>query len=103
MTTLTAASVMEAAAILGIGEQASLNEIRHHYHERIRQWHPDVSQKDPASSHEMTIRLMEAFNLLFDYGMNHIFSFRLEDLQKDLEQNLADDWMERFGDDPIWS
>jgi preprotein translocase subunit Sec63 len=103
MATITAKSVMEAAEILGIGERASLSEIRFRYHERIRQWHPDVSQKDPAVSHEMTIRVMEAYNLLVDYGMNHTFSFRLNDLERDLEQNPADYWMERFGDDPIWS
>jgi preprotein translocase subunit Sec63 len=102
MAAITAESVREAAEILGIGERASLHEIRLRYHEWIREWHPDVSQKDPAVSHDMTIRLKEAYDLLVDYGMNHAFSFRIEDLAKDLEQTPADYWMERFGDDPIW-
>ena len=34
--------------------------------------------------------------------MNHTVSFRLEDLEKDLEQSPADYWMDRVGDDPIW-
>jgi preprotein translocase subunit Sec63 len=102
MAAITAESVREAAEMLGIQERASLNEIRLRYHDRIREWHPDVSQKDPAVSHEMTIHLKEAYDLLVDYGMNHTFSFRIEDLAKDLEQNPADYWMERFGDDPIW-
>jgi len=102
MTAVTAERVREAAEVLGIRDRASLNEIRSRYHERIKEWHPDVSQKDPAVSHEMALRLKEAYDLLVDYCMNHTFSFRIEDLAKDLEQSPADYWMDRFGDDPIW-
>jgi hypothetical protein len=102
MAAITAERVREAAELLGIWDRASLNEIRIRYYERVKEWHPDVSQKDPAVSHEMTIRLKEAYDLLVDYCMNHTFSFRLGDLAKDLEQIPADYWMERFGEDPIW-
>lgn len=102
MEEITAEALCEAAKLLGIGNHASLNEIRSRYHERIREWHPDVSQNDPAASHEMMIRLKRAYDLLLDYCMNHSFSFRKEDLARDLEQAPADVWMERFGDDPIW-
>jgi preprotein translocase subunit Sec63 len=103
MAEITAEALREAAEILGIQERASLNEIRSCYYEQIKVWHPDVSMKDPAMSHEMTIRLKKAYDLLVDYCMNHTFSFRIEDLARDLEQSPADYWMERFGDDPIWS
>jgi DnaJ-class molecular chaperone len=99
---VTPAALREAAEVLGIGERASLHEIRRKYYEEIKRWHPDVSDQDPAVSHEMTIRLKAAYDLLLDYCMNHVFSFRNEDLAQDLEKNPADYWMERFGDDPIW-
>ncbi|MCK9342609.1 MAG: J domain-containing protein [Massilibacteroides sp.] len=102
MAAITAERVREAAETLGIRDRASLNEIRVRYSEQIKEWHPDVSQKDPAVSHEMTIRIKAAYDLLVDYCMNHTVSFRLEDLEKDLEQSPADYWMDRFGDDPIW-
>jgi len=102
MAAITAEMLREAAELLGIREQASLNEIRLRYHERIKEWHPDMSQKDPTVSHEMTIRLKEAYDLLIDYCMNYIFSFRVEDLVKNMDRNPVDYWMERFGDDPIW-
>jgi len=102
MADVTPAVLREAADVLGIPEQASLNEIRQKYHEQIRTWHPDVSRKDPAAAHEMTIRVKKAYDLLLDYCTNHVFSFRIEDLAQDLEQSPADFWMERFGDDPIW-
>jgi preprotein translocase subunit Sec63 len=102
MAAITAERVREAAEVLGIQDRASLNEIRIRYYERIKEWHPDVSRRDPAVSHEMTIRLKKAYDLLVDYCMNYTFSFRIGDLSKDLGQTPADYWMERFGDDPIW-
>jgi preprotein translocase subunit Sec63 len=102
MATITAGKLKEAADLLGISDRASLNDIRSRYHERIKEWHPDVSGKDASVSHEMTIRVKEAYDLLVDYCMNHAFSFRLADLAKDLERNPADYWTERFGEDPIW-
>lgn len=102
MAAVTAEQVREAARVLGIRDRASLNDIRSRYRERIKEWHPDVSQNDPMESHEMTLRLKEAYDLLVDYCTNQTFSFRIEDLTKDLEQNPARYWMDRFGGDPIW-
>lgn len=102
MAEITPEALKDAAEILGIRERASLNEIRYCYYEQIKVWHPDVSKQDPAVSHEMTIRLKKAYDLLIDYCMNHTFSFRIEDLSRDLEQSPADYWTKRFGDDPIW-
>lgn len=102
MADVTPADLREAADVLGIGEKASMFEIRQKYHEQVRTWHPDVSSGDPVISHEMTIRMKNAYDLLADYCMNHVFSFGIEDLSRELEQSPADFWMERFGDDPIW-
>jgi hypothetical protein len=102
MAEITADALRAAADLLGIKERACLNEIRGRYNERIKEWHPDVSQKDPSASHEMTIRVKDAYDLLVDYHMNHPFSFLIEDLAKDLDQSPDDYWTEHFGDDPIW-
>ena len=102
METITPEAVRAAAELLGIRERASLNDIRRHYYEQMKEWHPDVSRKDSALSHEMTIRLKEAYDLLVSYGMNYSFSFRMEDLKKDREISSDEYWTERFGDDPIW-
>ena len=94
-------ALKEAAELLGIEGRTSLNEIRTRYHERVREWHPDMSQQDPAVSHEMMIRVKDAYDLLSDYCMNHAFSFRVRDLARDLELSQTEYWMERFGD-PVW-
>lgn len=87
---------------LGIGDSASLNEIRGRYHESVKVWHPDVSANDPQKAHEMTIHVKEAYDLLVDYCTNLPFSFRIEDLAESLEVTPDTYWKERFGDDPIW-
>lgn len=102
MAAVTAEDIKAAAEVLGIRDSASLNDIKRRYHERMREWHPDVSQNDPVKSHEMTLRLIEAYDLLANYCKNKAVSFRIEDLTEDLGQNPARYWMERFGDDPIW-
>ena len=103
MAEMTAKALREAADVLGVRERASLNEIRARYHERIREWHPDVSQSDPAASHGVTVRLAAACELLCAYCLNHVFSFAPGDLARELETAPADHWTERFGDDPIWA
>ena len=102
MAHVTPEALKGAAEVLGIQGHASFIEIRQKYRDQVKTWHPDVSLQDSALSHEMTIRVKAAYDLLAEYCMNHTFSFRVEDLAKDLEQSPADYWTERFGDDPIW-
>jgi DnaJ domain len=102
MMEITAGTLREAADSLGISDRASLNEIRERYHDLLKECHPDRAQHDPGLSHERTILLKESFEILVSYCMNHQFSFRVEDLARDLELSPADYWMMRFGDDPIW-
>lgn len=76
MAAITAVLLRRAAETLGIRERASPNEIRPHYKERIKEWHPDVSQKDQVVSHEMTIRVKDAYDLLVDSCMDLYFPAR---------------------------
>jgi hypothetical protein len=95
-------SIREAADILGIAEQASINEIRSRYHEYVKEWHPDVSQYDSEETHKTMIRLNEAYDILIGYCMQYEISFRPEDLRPAAEREPLDTWMARYGDDPIW-
>lgn len=102
MNARSSLSVRESADILGIGEQASINQIRSRYHARVKEWHPDVSQYDSEETHNTMIRLNEAYDILIGYCMQYEISFRPEDLRPDAEREAMDTWMERYGDDPIW-
>jgi hypothetical protein len=102
MENITAETIRKAADRLGISDRASLKEICERYHDLMKEWHPDRSQHDPGLSHERTICLKESYEVLLGYCMNHEFSFRAEDLARDLELSPAGYWKMRFGDDPIW-
>ena len=96
-------ALVEAARLLEIETSASLHDIRAQYHKLLKNWHPDSSHHTPEESHQKTILLNEAYDLLVDYCMNYKFSFRSEDLNKNIEKNPAKLWMERYGNDPIWN
>lgn len=102
MAHVTVKELVEAARIVGIKNNASLHDIRTQYHTQLKKCHPDTSDKSREESHQGTILLNEAYNLLVDYCMNYQFSFREDELNKNIERNPTDLWMERFGDDPIW-
>jgi preprotein translocase subunit Sec63 len=103
MTAVTAEAIRDAAEVLQINDRASLNEIRLRYVELLKKWHPDVSENDAASSHEMTLLLNRSYRLLVDYCTNYRFSFRLDEVVREMEKSPSAYWMERFGEDPIWS
>ena len=102
MTTRSTMTVPEAAEVLGITGRASLNGIHVRFRELAKEWHPDVSQHDPAHSHDRFIRIKEAYDILVEYGMNYELSFRAEDIRKGTDYDSREFWMARFGDDPIW-
>ena len=98
----TATAIRDAAEALGITGCASMGEIRHRYHERIKQSHPDVTKDTSETSHQKTILLNKSYQLILEYCMNYPFSFQMEDLLKTAEKTPSEIWNDRFGDDPIW-
>ena len=90
--------ILAAKTLLGLGDQASLLEIRQAYRQLSKEHHPDR-----APEGEMT-RMQEvnaAYALLLEYGN----SFRLP-LLPPAEPSAAleaeDWWLDRFGEDPLW-
>lgn len=100
MARYTAGEVRNAARVLELGEQASLNDIRERYAALLKRWHPDAGGGDQAERHEMTIRIVEAYRILHDYCMTYEFSFAEGDIRR--RKSAEEIWRERFGDDPIW-
>jgi hypothetical protein len=103
MKDYTATAVREAAEILGVADRASLNEIRRRYRGLMKERHPDVADGNDTSSHRTAVELNKAYELLVGYCNNYRFKFRLEDIKAGMEKTPAEYWMERYGDDPIWS
>ena len=93
------AKIMAARDLLGLGEKASLAEIKRGYRKQCKRYHPDVvgeasGENDPAM-HELT----EAYQLLLDYCKEYRFP-----LEPGSDEPVDDEdwWMKRFGADPLW-
>jgi len=88
---------------LNIPKQASILEINKIYKELLYQWHPDRCKEEKEICHEKTQQIIEAYKTVLAYCEHYRFSFENSALQKNFRSdNALRDWLERFGDDPIW-
>ena len=85
----------KARKILDLPERASVRQIREHYHDLSRRWHPDLNREysDPAGEKQQAIN--EAYRTLMDYCAGFEYSFRREDIQN--FQSGEEFWWEHFG------
>ncbi|MCK4283369.1 MAG: J domain-containing protein [Candidatus Brocadiae bacterium] len=98
---ITAEAVDAARRELNLGETATRGDIRRHYSELIRKWHPDVCAEDPASCKERTHRLTAAKETLDRLIAGYRYSFRPADVRRDQEGPLQQH-RRQFGRDPSW-
>ena len=92
--------IKDAAELLGLGEKASLAEIKKAYRRLAKKYHPDIRQgaRQEAEKDVMS-RLTEAYRTLLDYCAGYCFPL----LPGDNEQFEGEDWwFERFGHDHMW-
>ena len=100
MTRSEWANIKAASDLLGLGEKASLVEIKKAYRRLSKKHHPDM-QNDPEdiSDNIEMHRLTEACQLLLRYCKDYRFPL----VPGDDEQFEAEDWWyERFGEDHHW-
>ena len=95
--------IVEAKTLLGLPDQASLTEIKKAYRRLSKEHHPDLARHKEGGPEVQRLeshRLTEACQILLEYGKKYkIPLVPGEDQPLDGE----DWWMERFGDDPLWS
>jgi hypothetical protein len=89
-----------ARKILGLGERATLGEIKRAYYSLCKRHHPDAVGPDKDADEEIMYRLTEAYDLLMRYCEE--FRFPLQPEETDI-YDAEDWWMDRFGQDPLWS
>jgi len=100
MTRKEWADIKAAADLLGLGEKASLAEIKKAYRRLSRKYHPDMQngvklKTEKIAMHELT----EAYQRLLHYCGDYRFPL----LPGEHEQLEAEDWwFERFGQDHLW-
>ena len=90
--------VFEAKEILGLGDSATLGELKRSYRNRCKEYHPDIAGDDKAKG-DMMRKLTRAYDVL----LNHYNQFKIPLIPRDGEVIEAEDWwMDRFGRDPLW-
>ncbi len=92
--------IEEAKELFGLGDRATLREIKTVFRRLTKKYHPDLAGESPdnrSKSQEIT----EAYQALLSYC--EAYEFPLVKAESDLEVDDEDWWMNRFGQDPLWS
>jgi DnaJ-class molecular chaperone len=89
--------IAEARIILGLGEEATRNEIRDAFRELSRKHHPDrLPEKKRAAGREEFEKIVRAREVLERYCDNYRYSFREEEIRRQPADGNISDHLDRF-------
>ena len=90
-----------ARKLLGLGENATIKEIKEAYKNLCLKYHPDrCEEKDKKKYEEMIRKLNESMEILLNYCVNYNISFKKEDIKKNTI-DYQEYYFETFFDD-LW-
>ena len=100
MTRKEWAEIKAAAVVLGLGERATLAEIKKAYRRLSKKYHPDIKKAgDQKGSRVQMQQLTESYEKLVKYCT----AYRFPLVPGENEELEGDDWwFERFGQDHHW-
>ena len=94
--------IISARELLQLGERATGKEIKAAYRRLSKKHHPDLDREQDGGDVTSMQEINAAYKVLLDYCDN--FSFPLTPDDKEAQPLDGDDWwMDRFGQDPLWS
>lgn len=100
MTSRKKHEIDKARKLLGLGDRATLGEIKRAYYSLCKKYHPDASGPGKEKDETMMYRLTEAYDILMRYCEQYRFPLQPEDADI---YDAEEWWMDRFGQDPLWS
>lgn len=93
---MTYTELTDALVVLGLGERATLKDIKARHRELVKRHHPDAGNSgDPDAIRKVNA----AYRVLQDYLTEYQFSFAEEEFY---EQNAEERIRHQFMDDPLW-
>ncbi|GFE61898.1 J domain-containing protein [Geobacter sp. AOG2] len=93
---MTYVDLKTSLQLFGLGERASLKEIKARHRGLVKRYHPDTGKdSDP----EMIRNVNAAYQVLLDYVKEYRFSFAEEEFY---EQNPEERIWQQFKTDPLW-
>ena len=93
---MTFTELRTSLVVFGLGERATLKEIKTRHRELVKQYHPDGGN---AYAPDQIRKVNEAYRVLLDYVGSYSFSFAEEEFY---EQNPEERLRWQFMDDPLW-
>ena len=93
---MTFAELETARQVLGVGERATIGEIKARHKALVKRHHPDTCN---VSDPETIRKVNAAYRLLMDYVSTYRFSFAESEFY---EQNPEARIRMQFADDPVW-
>ncbi|MDY0391197.1 MAG: J domain-containing protein [Desulfobulbus oligotrophicus] len=98
-------AIERARKVLGLGESATLAEIKRNYRRLSKLHHPDTAEIETAGDSDTMYRITAAYELLLQYCSEYRFPLHREEEEQDaLDMYDPEDWWRaRFGRDPVWN
>lgn len=90
------AELREALLVFGLGEQATLIEIRARHRDLVKRYHPDAGNEDEP---DRIRKVNAAYRVLREYVDSYQFSFAEDEFY---EQNPEERIRRQFMADPVW-
>lgn len=91
--------IQEARALLELGEEASLGDIKAAYRRLSVKYHPDTcKKKDKKHCEDMFKKVTRAKDIILSYCANYKYSFRKKDVAENSESEEHERHMKRFYD-----
>lgn len=93
--------IEQAAQVLGLGDSATLAEIRRAFHRLSKLHHPDTGH---GSDGDQMYHLTAAYEVLSRYCQDFRYPLRQNhSSEQELDIYDPEDWWQaRFGQDPVW-
>jgi len=89
----------EARKILGLGESATLKEIRDVYRRLVLKYHPDRSEgTDKKQNSEIFKKITAAYDIIMTYCMAYRYSFKKQDVEGIIDKEMDEEYLKNFYD-----
>lgn len=95
--------IEQARDLLGLGERATVREIKRAYRHQCKLHHPDTAQSRAADTEELMYRITAAYELLMRYCSEFPIPLAPEEGEEPDLYDPEEWWQARFGQDPLWS
>jgi len=73
---------MKSKSLLGLREKCTLQEIKLHYKNLMKKWHPDKHPQNIQKATKMSADINEAYQVILEYCNNYEYSFDEDDIKK---------------------